>query len=336
MSRRTGASGTAPFDRAHVIANPVASRLRVAARRAALVDAAVAALRSDGAGRVEAVEAGSAEELRRAAREAVDDAARLVVAIGGDGTLRELATVLAGTPVTLAVVPAGTGNLFAAGMSIPRRPSAALGLLHDGTVATIDTGVARAMGRTAEPSTLPALSNSGFMVACGTGFDARMLHAVSHHGKARRGIGAYVMSALAEAADLRPRPTVIDVDGRRLETTSVVVLAANAGVLVPGLLRPRLPVDPTDGLLDLFVVSAGGALRGLTGAVELLLATGHGPTRTGSGLRLRGRSIKIEVEPAQLVQVDGDPFAAGGLEASVRPGSLQVLVPTSAAGRPTR
>jgi diacylglycerol kinase family enzyme len=270
--------------------------------------------------------------LREAARRAVDDEAELIVAIGGDGTIREVAGVLVGGSVPLAIVPAGTANLLAAGLGISATLPAALRALATAVERRIDVGRVRFEPVVRQPAAPGDDGRNGsapgtFLVAAGTGFDARMLLFASRERKERHGIGAYLLASLRAARDLRARPTSIVIDGRRIETRSVVVLAANAGVLVPRLLRPRLPLDATDGELDVFVVTRGGPVRSVVGALELLAGASVGRTRTGAGLRLRGRSIRVETDPAQPVEVDGDPLGDGAFEAEAVPASLSVLIP---------
>jgi len=222
-------------------------------------------------------------------------------------------------------VPAGTGNLLAATLGVPRDAAAALAALRDGEPRSIDLGEASWAGAaTGEPA-----GSSAFVVATGAGLDARFLAAASAEAKRRYGIGAYLAAALAQATDLRPRPTTLVVDGQRHETESIVVLIANAGELIPGLLRPRLPVRPDDGWLHVFVVR-GGVVGSVIGALELLAAGEAGRTATGSASRFSAREVivEIDVDPPDPVQVDGDRVGAGRLEARVRPGAVRILVPS--------
>jgi diacylglycerol kinase family enzyme len=102
------------------------------------------------------------------------------------------------------------------------------------------------------------------------------------------------------------------------------VLVANAGEIVPGRIGPRQPIDPTDGLLDLIVVGGRDLLAGLRGAAALLLRSGE---QSGTVIRRGIRTVRIESDPAQPVQTDGDAHPAGTLEAEVIPAALRVLGP---------
>jgi diacylglycerol kinase family enzyme len=126
---------------------------------------------------------------------------------------------------------------------------------------------------------------------------------------------------------MKPTPYILDIDDRRLELEATVALVANAGDLIPGLARPRLPIVPDDGLLDLLVLRVGSLAGGIRGALELLSQTELGGNPSGAAFRARGRRIRIEAQPEQPRQVDGDDLGQGALEASVRPAALDILVP---------
>ena len=166
-----------------------------------------------------------------------------------------------------------------------------------------------------------------FIVACGTGFDAELIAATSPEMKRRYGVAAYFLAASRLLGHLRPRPTVLTIDGVRTELESVVVLVANCGEPIPGLLRPRLPIEPDDGMLHVFVLPRGGILGGIRGALELMTAAAAGFSPSGAAVRLSGTSVRVEVTPAGATEVDGDPFPAASLDARVRAGVLPVLLP---------
>jgi diacylglycerol kinase (ATP) len=290
-------------------------------RRAALVAAVVAALGERGHATVETLESTGPAQVEAAVRGGLEAGATLVVAIGGDGTVRQAAAALSGSGVPIGIVPRGTGNLLASSLGLPRSTAGALDVLRRGHPRAIDHGLA-----TWAAGAGGAAGSGPFVVACGAGLDARLVASASQESKRRFGIAAYMGAAMASVADLRPRPTRVVVDGRPHETRSVVVLVANAGELVPGLLRPRSPVVPDDGLLDVFVVH-GGIVGSIHGTLELLAAGGPGIGR--AGLRLQGREVRVEVAPPEPAQLDGDVVGVSPLEARVVPGALHVLVGAS-------
>jgi diacylglycerol kinase (ATP) len=301
-----------------------ARRLRDPAHREHLARVAQAAAIARGHPDTAIVECADGAALRAATVEAVREGIGLVVAVGGDGTVREVVGELSRGAVPLGIVPAGTGNLLAAALGVPRDLDEALAAIRTATPRVIDHGQAIWAGAAAGD----APGASTFVVAAGAGLDARFVSAASAESKRRYGIGAYLVATLRQAGDLRPRPTRLVVDGVLHETESVLVLIANAGELLPGLLAPRLPILPDDGLLHVFVLR-GGLVGSVVGALELLAVADPGRTPTGSALRTAGRevSVEIDVDPPDPVQVDGDRVGSGRLEARVRPSAVRVLVP---------
>jgi diacylglycerol kinase family enzyme len=237
------------------------------------------------------------------------------------------ARVLAGSGIPLGVVPAGTGNLLAAALGIPRAAGRAAAALATLSARTIDIGAV-----TVHPGERPASPDDPserFTVACGAGFDAVVMAATSRDAKRRLGVGAYFAAAARLIGTLRPIHFRIEVDGLDVETEGIAALVANCGDLVPGVLRPRIPLDPADGLLELLVLRAGGPLGSIRAAFELLAARAPDAPGVPSGrsLRVRGRRISVVPDPPVALQVDGDPYPAGWLTASVMPGALRVLAP---------
>jgi diacylglycerol kinase family enzyme len=257
----------------------------------------------------------------------------VVVLAGGDGTVRDAAGALAGSGVAVGIVPCGTGNLYATAIGVPRGVKAAVAALATGRPRQFDVGEVRLVAPPVSPLAAPAPAATAlpsdpvpFMVACGTGFDAQLIAATSGEMKRRYGVAAYFLAASRLLGHLKPEPTVLTIDGVRTELESVVVLVANCGEAIPGVLRPRLPIDPDDGLLHVFVLPRGGVLDGIRGALELMTAAAAGFSPSGAGVRLAGTHVRVEVIPAGPTEVDGDPFPAAWLDARVRPGALDVLL----------
>ncbi len=296
-----------------------ASRLAQPERREALVTAAAAAIDARTGVAPTIRRTTSAEEGHAAAREAVGAGARLLVVAGGDGSVRAAAAILAGTSIPLGIVPGGTGNLLAAALGIPRRPERAAAALADAAERTID--LARAWVGAEGGTPLP------FLVAAGIGFDARVMAATTDRRKRSLGIGAYFATAAGVAARMRPFQVRLVVDGVVHESDAMAVLVANAGELIPGLLRPRLPLVPDDGLLDILVARGRGALGGTRAAVELLLGRGVHTAIGPYAARFAGRRVEIVAVPAEPIEVDGDVVGAGRLAVEVVPGAVRILVP---------
>ena len=306
-----------------VVAIRAASRVHDPRRRDALVRLALAAARSRTGGEATLVELDDPGGLRETVAGAVAAGAPLVVVLGGDGSQREAAGALAGTGVPLGIVPAGTANLFAASVGIPRRPEDAVRAIAAGTVRALDLGATRALSGGPSPGIAPAT----VLVAMGTGFDARVMANTGHGAKRRLGTLAYFATGLRELPRARPFGVELEIDGVRHETAALAVLVANTGQLLPGLLGPRLAVDPSDGLLDVLVVRGAGPFSGLRSGL-LHLVRGREDTAVADwGARIRGRSIRLWSDPPQPVEIDGDVVGAGAFEVEVRPSVLRVVFP---------
>jgi len=316
----TGAPTAPPL----VVLNPHASRLHHEATRRALTEAIVRAVR-ERTGQPPRIVTGSVEDGQAAFAAAAIERPPLVVVAGGDGTVRQAAAALSDTGIPLAIVPAGTGNVLARSLRIAG-PAAAVRGLAAATERTLDLGEVR----TGFPGVAEATAIELFVVACGMGLDARIMAGTDRRLKRRFSFGAYVAAGLREI--LRPQPSLftLDIDGERHELTGQAVLIANAGELIPGLLGPRRPIDPGDGALDVLVLGGHGLIGAARGGLELLLRTGdaHG----ASSLRRTATRVRVDAEPAQPIQIDGDVHHTGWLEARVLPGALTVLVPAESLG----
>ena len=302
-----------------VIASPLASRIRDAAARRRVIAATMASLHVRGHRDIDVIEAAEPEAIAEAAASAVRAGASLVVVAGGDGSVRDAAAALAETGITLGIVPAGAGNLYASAIGLPRRLDDAVALLAAGRVRPFDLGEV-----TLEGAGLLATPGA-FVVACGTGFDARLMAATTRDAKRRHGVAAYFLAAGRLLDQLAPHPTILTIDGQRTELESVVVLVVNAGEAIPGHLRPRLPVRPDDGRLHVFVLPRGGILGGVLGVLEHMAADAAGTSLSGAAVRLSGTHVRVEVDPPGPTEIDGDPFPAAALDARVRPGALRVI-----------
>lgn len=312
-----------------LIVSPLASRIRDGDIRHQVTGAATAAMLDRGATHVEVVEAGEPDAIARLSSEAVAGGSGLVVIAGGDGTVRDASGPLTNTDVLIGIIPCGTGNLYATAVGVPRDLDHAIDAIRTGVPAAHDVGVVTLTppdGVGAEPGAPAGQRRTiPFVVACGTGFDARLIDATTREAKRRYGVAAYFLSASRLLSHLAPVPTIVTVDGVRRELESMVVLIANCGEAIPGTLRPRLPIEPDDGLLHVFVLPQGGIVGGIRGAIELMLADATGVSASGAGVRLLGTHVRVEVLPPGPTQVDGDVYGAGALEARLHPGGLRII-----------
>lgn len=232
------------------------------------------------------------ETGRAQAASAVEAGAELVIAVGGDGTVRSVAHALAGTGTELGVIPIGTANLLAHNLDLPSTVAAGAQVAITGRARPVDLGLARIDDEVGEHP---------FVVLAGMGHDAATVAATRPGLKERIGWPAYLAPA-AVSAMRRPVPmTVRHDDEPEREVLAWSVLAANctrvrAGVLVPGGL-----VD--DGLLDVLEVIVRWPVQWVGVAAKGAL----GWQRNVSGLRTRPSSELTVTSATPLhIQLDGD------------------------------
>jgi diacylglycerol kinase (ATP) len=241
----TGSAG--PAAALAVLANPAAGR----GRPGRLLPEVLARL--GGAGRpvrvLEAVDAASAEQ---AARAAVAGGAPALVTVGGDGTVHIGLQAVAGSGVPFGIVPAGTGNDFAAAVGAPSDPLAAA----DAVAAALCAGRVR-------PFDLARLDAADgrrrwFGAVLGAGFDT-LVNERANVMRLPRGPRRYDLAILLELARLRPRRYTITLDGVAQTVDAVLVAVANTASYGGGM-RICPDADPTDGLLDVTIAGRVGRL----------------------------------------------------------------------------
>ena len=186
-----------------------------------------------------------------------------MVVAGGDGTIREAASALAGRRIPLAIVPGGTGNVLASSLGLGS-VRAAVDAIRHGRERTIDLGSARWGPMTPDAANPHARACS--WSACGMGLDAKIMAAAQHEWKRRMRFGAYVGAAIGELHRLTTAVFRIVADGKELEIRGYLVLLVNTGDIIPGRVGPRRPLDPADGHLELIVLGADHPFDGLRAA----------------------------------------------------------------------
>lgn len=247
-------------------------------------------------------------------RQALADGASLVVAWGGDGTVNEVASVLAGSPVPLGIVPAGSGNGLARELGLSRNPEAALAAAFSAHERCLDAGL---------------LGGRVFVNVGGIGFDARIAARFDAAG-GRRGLIEYVRLTVRELWRYLPARYRIEHDGGHYSGAALIVAAANSRQYGNGAwIAPRARLD--DGRLDLVIVESASPLGNLWRARRLFdrsLLEDRG-VRTAQVTRVR-----VEADEPVDLHVDGEPAGtAREVVVEVRPGALRVRTGTLPASR---
>jgi len=165
-----------------------------------------------------------------------------------------------------------------------------------------------------------------FAVACGVGFDAEVMDATKTSEKDRWGKIAYVASALTQSGKLRNVDHTITVDGVETTMEAAQVFVANFGRTGLGV-KPRLEVEPDDGVLDVIAIRASGRLSGLVAGLKAIRQNHEGETSDGRAFRAKAREIRIETKEVRLVEIDGSVIGKTPIDVSIRPGALSVIAP---------
>lgn len=232
-----------------------------------------------------------------------------VVAVGGDGTVGEVATALVGTDVPLGIIPAGSTNIIAGELGIPRDPARAIRLLF-GAHQTRHIDVVRAGERC-------------FIHMAGAGIDSRMFALANPAAKRRFGWLAYVPAA-ARAIFHQPARFTLVIDGDRQDIEAPLVLIANGGSIITPRFRLMPDLRTDDGMLDVLIFSTTTA-----GSVAKIL--GSMLTRrlhlSPYVIHRTGQTVVLQSEPPLPVQLDGDVAARTPVTFEVLPAALRVIVP---------
>jgi YegS/Rv2252/BmrU family lipid kinase len=258
-------------------------------------------------GRVQLTErAGHARELARAA---LEGGARLIVAWGGDGTINEVASTLAGSRTPLGIIPAGSGNGFANELGLPSEPGQAIDAALNGRDRTIDGG---------------EFDGRLFFNIAGTGIDASVAEQFNARALGRRGMGPYIQIALREAFRYRGLRYRVVLDGEELVTTAMLIAFAN-GREYGNRIRVAPGARLDDGKLEAIIVEDRSPLARLWSCRHLALGT----IARAPGIIIRGvASATIETDGDIVYHLDGEiGRARGRVAVRILPAALTVRVP---------
>src|SRR5690348_4783574 len=241
---------------------------------------------------------------------ALSEGAELVFAWGGDGMVQRCVDVLAGSDVALAIIPAGTANLFATNLGIPKDIEGAVAVGLHGTRRRFDLG---------------RFNGERFAVMAGAGFDAAMIRDAGDGGlKERLGRAAYVWTG---SENLRSKPFRADikVDGAKwYKGKASCILLGNVGKLVGGV-QAFEDASPDDGKLELGVVTADGLLE--WGRMIARAAVGTAD-RSPYAQTTKARSVKVKLSRKVLYELDGgDRKKVKSFKVKVEPAAVMVCVP---------
>ncbi len=234
-----------------------------------------------------------------------------VLALGGDGTLHEVAAACVHTKRTVGVLPAGSGDDFAFALGIPRHElESALKTVRQGRVRQVDTGL---------------VNGEVFLNAFGVGFDADVAYGVRHAPKLLRERIAYLYTILATLSRLRSLAVQVTVDGQLVFQGPSLLVSVQNGPRTGGSFLFAPQAKPDDGLLDIVVAGRFGRLGTLGILPRVMKGTHVGHAKISL---FQGRSLHIHWETPRPGHMEGELLEPSrDFHIELRPRSLRVFAP---------
>lgn len=243
----------------------------------------------------------ASELAKQAKRDQID----LIVAVGGDGTINEIARELLNTDVPLAIVPEGSGNGLARYLQISSDISQAIDKINNFKISTIDSGL---------------INGKAFFNVAGMGFDALISNRFAEN--LTRGPIGYMKIILKEISRYKPQQYIINIDGQVLHREAFMISIANSpqygnnAYIAPG-------ASADDGLLDVCIIKQFPLIQFPVMIYHLFSRTAH---QSDYVEIIKGRHIVIDRSTEGPVHLDGEPTELGQkLSIDVLPSSLKVV-----------
>lgn len=241
------------------------------------------------------------------AAEAANKNFDVVVAVGGDGTINEIASVVMKYNKVLGIIPFGSGNGLARFLKIPMNTARAIRVLNGMSVRHMDTA---------------RFNDKSYFNMAGMGFDAHISSIFA--GRKERGLAGYVKLGLKEMLTYKPETYHIQVDGRVYKRKAFVVSIANSSQYGNNTyISPEASV--TDGLLDVCIVKSFPLYRLPLLAYAMIRGITH---RSDMVEIIKGKDIHIRRSHDAAIHIDGEPFIMGKeIAISIVPLSLKIITP---------
>jgi diacylglycerol kinase (ATP) len=231
----------------------------------------------------------------------------VVVAVGGDGTVNEIASAIAETDTVLGVIPYGSGNGLSRFLTIPMEAKDAIKTMNAGRTITIDAG---------------KMNGQWFFNMAGMGFDAHISH-VFAHGSAKRGFISYFKSSVKEISDYKSKNYHIEIDGMPYDREAFMLSMANSSQYGNNAhVSPEASVQ--DGLLDVCIIKPFPLWRFPEMGLRMFTKTAD---KSKYVQIIKGKHIIITRSEEGPIHLDGEPQVAGThIDIQVVPRALKVIV----------
>ena len=242
------------------------------------------------------------------ARDAVKTGIKTVVAVGGDGTINEVAGALVGSESALAVIPFGSGNGLARFLHIPLKVKKAIDLINTGSARKIDSA---------------EMNGKPFFNIAGIGFDAHVSAAFASNK--RRGLVSYIKIGLTEYLNYKGSKYAIEIDGVNRTETAFIISIANSNQYGNDF-KIAHDASVTDGLLDFCILRPIPFYMMLVFFYRLLIKKDAEKMKCYEIVKCK--SARIIREDAAVTHLDGEPTSLPAeLNVRIVPLSLLVICP---------
>ncbi len=241
-----------------------------------------------------------------AAKKFAEEGYDIVVAIGGDGTVNEVAQGLMNSNTALGIIPMGSGNGLARDLGLPMNYEKAVDVLVSGKAITIDGGT---------------INGQHFFCTSGVGYDA--LVGNSFANAKSRGLITYAKISVGKFLRYKPQNYRLHVNGEELHTKAFLITIANATQWGNNV-RIAPEADMNDGLLDIVIVSPFPLYAAPSLGIRIFRRAIH---RSQYVQVIKTDSITIERENEGYIHYDGEPgFSGKSLKFNIVPNAVKVIV----------
>lgn len=251
--------------------------------------------------------AGNGEELAREAAKKYP----VIVAMGGDGTVGDVARGMLGSDATLGVIPVGTGNDFARNIGLKLDLAECAATILGGVVIKIDVGV---------------VNGTPFINNCGTGFDAQVMKTMNTGVRFAKGYGAFLLAILKTLPSYKPFLLNMEYENaegtQKISERALMVSVLNGKMYGGGMIAAPF-AEMSDGHLDVLVLSSVPKIT----LLPLIAQIRGGNHLSHPAVRmLKVRRFSMQTSPPQHLNIDGDLRGLTPATVEVRPNALKVLV----------
>lgn len=241
-------------------------------------------------------------------RHAVSEKPEGIIAVGGDGTLFQVANGMVSSDIPLLFVSCGTGNDFVRSLKLPKDPVEALKLQLDSPVSRIDLGM---------------MNETCFLNVSGTGFDAEVLRFVDQYKEKYSGLKPYMLALVEAVKHYKPMTAMVSIDDGPERELSFAILSVGNGSYIGGGMNAVPGALVNDGLFDVVVVAPVKKFMILPLIVFYIMGK-HIALKLAKTYRCRKICIR---RPDTTFNLDGELLKADSATYQLLPGALCVRVP---------